>query len=161
MRGNRDIQQRRHSEIFSWVQTMHSRLGQFVSLIVLALSLAIASPSSAQIWRSGSTRAQSNRPEFGRTAAPATNASDTSAATSNNQRTTQAPGGELALTQDSGPWLVVAASFSGNGGEKQAHDLAQELRERFRLRAYVHEMDFKLSDDANNRSAYGAASRRH
>ena len=40
---------------------------------------------------------------------------------------------ELALTQDSGPWLIVAASFSGNGAEKQAHDLADELRRQLPL----------------------------
>ena len=60
-----------------------------------------------------------------------------------------------ALTQDSGPWLIVAASFSGNGGEKQAQDLAAELRDRFHLHAYVHEMDFKFKDDSDNDGNYG------
>ena len=61
-------------------------------------------------------------------------------------------------TQDNGPWLIVAASFSGNGAEKQAHDLAEELRERFRMAAYVHEMDFKFGDDTPGRGLdeYGA-----
>jgi hypothetical protein len=55
----------------------------------------------------------------------------------------------------------VAASFSGSGSEQQAHNLASELRERFHLHAYVHEMDFKFRDDSANSGQYGAASRRH
>lgn len=65
-----------------------------------------------------------------------------------------------AMTQDSGPWLIVAASFSGNGAEKQAHDLAEELRDKFHLHAYVHEMDFKFSGDSNGGANYGASNRR-
>jgi hypothetical protein len=65
-----------------------------------------------------------------------------------------------AMTQESGPWLIVAASFSGNGADKQAHDLAAELRDRFHLRAYVHEMDFKFSDDSSGGANYGASNRR-
>ena len=66
------------------------------------------------------------------------------------------------LTQENGPWLIVAASFSGDGAEKQAGDLARELRERFRLQAYLHEMNFKLGDEAPGRGldAYGAPVRR-
>ena len=44
-----------------------------------------------------------------------------------------AVGGELALTQDNGPWLIVAASFSGDGAEKQARALADELRGKYRI----------------------------
>jgi hypothetical protein len=139
---------------------MQSRSGRFVSLAIVTLLLASESPSFGQIWKSNSTRAQASRPEYARTAAAATNAPDSPTANASAQAA-QSAAGEFALTQDSGPWLVVAASFSGNAGEKQAHDLAQELRERFRLRAYVHEMDFKLTDDNANRAGYGANSRRH
>jgi hypothetical protein len=69
--------------------------------------------------------------------------------------------GDFALTQEGGPWLIVAASFSGNGAEKQAHELAQELRDKFRLKAYVHEMDFKFSDDSADASDKYGASGRH
>jgi hypothetical protein len=54
--------------------------------------------------------------------------------------------GDQKLTQDNGPWMILAASFSGNGSDEQAQDLADELRERYRLPAYVHEMSFDYSD---------------
>jgi hypothetical protein len=65
-----------------------------------------------------------------------------------------------AMTQNSGPWLIVAASFSGHGAEKQAGDLASELRDKFHLHAYVHEMDFKFKDDSEKGSNYGSSTRR-
>ncbi len=58
------------------------------------------------------------------------------------------PNGDYSLAQENGPWLIVAASFSGDGAEKQAGDLARELRERFRLQTYLHEMSFKLGGEA-------------
>jgi hypothetical protein len=72
-------------------------------------------------------------------------------------------GGDIALTQNNGPWLIVAASFSGPGADTQARDLAQELRGQHRLAAYIHEMDFKFGDDNPGRGLdnYGAPTRRH
>ena len=55
--------------------------------------------------------------------------------------------GEFSLTQENGPWLIVAASFSGQGAERQATELARELRARYRLKSYLHEMNFKLEDE--------------
>ena len=50
----------------------------------------------------------------------------------------------------------------GRGAEKQADDLARELRDRFHLRAYVDEMDFKFDDANGGRPAgYGSPIRRH
>jgi hypothetical protein len=73
-----------------------------------------------------------------------------------------APRGDYTLKQEDGPWLIVATSFSGEGAEKQAEDLARELRERFRLQAYLHEMSFKFDDQSPGRGldAYGAPVRR-
>jgi hypothetical protein len=70
--------------------------------------------------------------------------------------------GDFSLAQEDGPWLIVAASFSGDGAEKQAGDLARELRDRFRLRAYLHEMSFTFDDDSPGRGLdeYGAPVRR-
>jgi hypothetical protein len=72
------------------------------------------------------------------------------------------PNGDYSLAQENGPWLIVAASFSGDGAEKQASDLARELREGFRLQTYLHEMNFKLGGEAPGRGldAYGAPVRR-
>src|SRR5262245_422998 len=69
------------------------------------------------------------------------------------------------LTQESGPWLIVAASFSGVGAEEQAHELAAELRQRHRLTSYVHEMSFDLSNKSDTSPGrgldqYGAPIRR-
>lgn len=66
------------------------------------------------------------------------------------------------LTQENGPWLIVAASFSGQGAAEQAEALADELRSRHRLAAYIHEMNFKLGESAPGRGLdeYGAPVRR-
>jgi hypothetical protein len=71
--------------------------------------------------------------------------------------------GDYTLTPDKGPWLIVAASFSGEGSEKQARALAEELRSQFQLAAYVHEMNFKFGDEnpGAGLDSYGAPTRRH
>ena len=70
--------------------------------------------------------------------------------------------GGYSLTQESGPWLIVAASFSGQGATKQAGDLAKELRDGHRLQAYLHEMNFDFGDESPGRGLdeYGAPVRR-
>lgn len=50
------------------------------------------------------------------------------------------------LTEDQGPWLIMAASFAGEGAERQAHALVLELRKRYKLPAYVHQMEFEFKD---------------
>lgn len=47
-----------------------------------------------------------------------------------------------ALTEENGPWLIMAASFSGDGAEKQAKDLVLELRKRYKVPAYVYKGKF-------------------
>jgi hypothetical protein len=42
------------------------------------------------------------------------------------------------LAEENGPWMVMACSFSGDGAEKQAHELVLELRKRYKLPAYVY-----------------------
>ncbi len=87
-------------------------------------------------------------------------------AESNEQRTASRPlaadRADLSLAQESGPWLIVAASFSGDGAEEQARALAQELRSKNRLPAYVHEMNFKFGSEPPGRGIdeYGAPVRR-
>lgn len=50
----------------------------------------------------------------------------------------------LSLSQNDGPWLIMCASFVGDDGPRQANNLAQELRQKYRLKAYTyrHEFDF-------------------
>lgn len=42
-----------------------------------------------------------------------------------------------ALTENQGPWMILAATFSGEGSEQQAHELVMELRKKFRIEAYT------------------------
>jgi hypothetical protein len=42
------------------------------------------------------------------------------------------------IAEENGPWMVMACSFSGNGAEKQAHELVLELRKRYKLPAYIY-----------------------
>jgi hypothetical protein len=46
------------------------------------------------------------------------------------------------LTEEHGPWLILAATFTGDRAEKQARDLVLELRSRFKLPAYVHKQTY-------------------
>ncbi len=60
------------------------------------------------------------------------------------------PNKDYRLQEDQGPWMIMACSLGGTNAEKQAHDLALELRQRYRLEAFVHHMDFKLDDPNGN-----------
>jgi hypothetical protein len=122
--------------------------------MIFAATTFCAAPLNAQIWRKLVPTSPAQR-----SASPSGNQADTGVRLASHEepQTSNAPiEGDQALTQNSGPWLIVAASFNGNGAEKQAHDLAQELRDRFRLKAYVHEMDFKFGADEDQ-----GATRRH
>ena len=54
------------------------------------------------------------------------------------------------LTESSGPWLIMCASFVGEEAELQATQLAQELRETFRrdpeVDAFIYRQSFDFSD---------------
>jgi hypothetical protein len=50
------------------------------------------------------------------------------------------------LSEENGPWMIMACSFSGVGAEKQAKDLVYELRKRYKVPAYVHKVEFDLGD---------------
>lgn len=56
------------------------------------------------------------------------------------------PDAEYRLTDQCGAWLIMAATFSGEGAEAQAHELVLELRSRYKLPAYTHEMTFDFRD---------------
>ena len=63
------------------------------------------------------------------------------------------------LSDSDGPWLILAANFSGAGSEEQAHELVYELRKRYRLPAYLHRERFDFSDRFDGFSHTGQARR--
>jgi hypothetical protein len=118
---------------------MRSRCRRCVALTFLIVMGAVGSVAEGQLWK-----------QF----APAPKSAANKPAAAAN--------GDFALTQENGPWLIMATSFSGSGAEQQANELAQELRERYHLRAYVNEMSFSFSEEAPGRGldGYGAPIRR-
>ena len=72
------------------------------------------------------------------------------------------PNGDYTLTEKNGPWLVMAMSFNGEGGEVEARELVTELRTKYNLPAYYYAMTFKLEDERPGRGIdnYGAPIKR-
>lgn len=52
------------------------------------------------------------------------------------------PNKAYSLTEENGPWMIMSSSFSGDGAEKQAQQLAYELRKRYKLPAYTYRGHF-------------------
>ncbi|MFO0905357.1 MAG: hypothetical protein U0939_20280 [Pirellulales bacterium] len=69
------------------------------------------------------------------------------------------PNKKYELTEKNGPWMVYATSFSGEGAESQAHELVIELRQRFKLPAYVHKQHYDYTESVTGLGIdrYGAA----
>ncbi|HEX5471360.1 MAG TPA: hypothetical protein VFW73_05715 [Lacipirellulaceae bacterium] len=146
---------------------MRHKCRRFVWLITLATVLASAGTAKAQVWKLFVPTSRSSE-SADRTADTShdngwtndlANTRGLGATNGGQQSASKMANDDFALAQESGPWLIMAASFSGNGAEKQAHDLARELRDRFHLHAYVDEMDFKFGDDAAGGN--GSPVRRH
>ena len=55
------------------------------------------------------------------------------------------------LTQENGPWMILACSFSGENARADAHALVIELRKRYKLPAYVYEKEFDYGDEVQGR----------
>jgi hypothetical protein len=72
------------------------------------------------------------------------------------------PGAEYSLTENNGPWLIMAATFSGEGAERQARALVLEFRQRYNLPAYLHSMalDFSAGEPAHGPNELGAPPRK-
>lgn len=156
---------------------MRSPWSYFAGVVLLGAILVGVVPARAQLWRQfvpgGDTGSEDPRITGGdprtterdpRTIGEDQHAIGTPAVPrSNSAGQGTAAEGDFPLTQDNGPWLVVASSFSGDGAEKQAHALAEELRSKFRMPAYVHEMSFKFGDEnpGSGIDNYGAPTRRH
>jgi hypothetical protein len=56
------------------------------------------------------------------------------------------PNADYTLVEKNGPWLIMAASFSGDSGEQEARDLVRELRGDFNLPAYYYAMTFQIEE---------------
>ena len=68
------------------------------------------------------------------------------------------PNKEYTLTEDSGPWLIMATAFTGDGAKSQARKLVLELREKHKLPAYTYQKKFDFSEGERGRGVdrYGA-----
>ena len=49
------------------------------------------------------------------------------------------------ISEEHGPWLILATSFAGPGAERQAQQLVLELRKRYNLAAYAHRRSFDFT----------------
>ncbi len=56
-----------------------------------------------------------------------------------------------ALTEQNGPWMIMACSFTGEQAGEHAKDLVLELRKRYKLPAYVYEKKFDPGKDIQGR----------
>ncbi|MBI1246777.1 hypothetical protein GC197_02900 [bacterium] len=50
------------------------------------------------------------------------------------------------LTEENGPWMIMATSFSGPGAEQDAKDLVLELRKEYSLEAYIWHQKYDYTD---------------
>jgi hypothetical protein len=78
------------------------------------------------------------------------------------ERVAADPNGDYSLTEKDGPWLIMAATFSGTGAEEQARRLTLEFREQYNLKAFLHKMAFDFSEGVPGRGleGYGSPVRR-
>jgi hypothetical protein len=56
------------------------------------------------------------------------------------------PNKSYELAESNGPWVIMCTSFAGPTAEQQAHDLALELRQKFKLEAYTFRQTFDFTD---------------
>ncbi|MEE8452777.1 MAG: hypothetical protein V3R99_12710 [Thermoguttaceae bacterium] len=56
------------------------------------------------------------------------------------------PDKDYRVSEDNGPWMIMACPFSGEGAHEQARELVLELRRRYKLEAYIHPVKFELGD---------------
>jgi len=72
------------------------------------------------------------------------------------------PEAEYTLSKERGPWLILAATFSGPEAKEQAHELLLELRREFGMAAYYYGMTFQMDEKDLGRGVdpYGGRIRR-
>lgn len=57
------------------------------------------------------------------------------------------PDKEYRITEQQGPWMIMCATFSGDDAMDQAHELVIELRKKFKLNAYLHDVEFDFTQE--------------
>lgn len=55
-------------------------------------------------------------------------------------------GKEYRLTENQGPWMIMATSFAGPGADQQAQNLVLELRKKYNIEAYLHRQTFDFTE---------------
>ncbi len=63
------------------------------------------------------------------------------------KRVSADPEADYSLNESHGPWLIMAATFSGDGAEQQARELILEIRNTLKLEAYLHRIVFDHSSE--------------
>lgn len=68
------------------------------------------------------------------------------------------PNKQYLLTDDHGPWLIMCRAFAGETADQDANALVLELRQRYKLKAYVHQQqyDFTKKETGKGFDMYGA-----
>ncbi len=99
-------------------------------LTVLAVSCSVG---SAQFWNPFGSKKEESKPNQ----QPV------------QQATFEAPmeNQSFTLSQTSGPWLIMASTFSGEGAQQQATLLCTELVNQYGMKCYVHKMTFEFSKE--------------
>lgn len=59
------------------------------------------------------------------------------------------PDADYTVSEQNGPWMIMAATFAGKGGDEQARALVLQLRADHKLPAYVHQKTFDYSNSVN------------
>lgn len=60
------------------------------------------------------------------------------------------PNKDYWLSEENGPWMIMACSFTGDQAEQQARELVLELRKRYKLPAYMYEKTFDLKAEGGS-----------
>lgn len=64
------------------------------------------------------------------------------------------------LTEDCGPWSIMAVTFSGPNAKEQAQELVYEIRRRYKLPAYTHAMHFDHASGTFGGKGKGGAAKK-
>jgi hypothetical protein len=63
------------------------------------------------------------------------------------------------IDENNGPWMVMAATFSGEQADEDARELVYDLRKYHKLDAYTHRMTFDFTEPIEGRDSNGDVQR--